>query len=68
MSELSAFAISPDELLMEEVSALDTAGAAHGSETEPNHIVHGCEAATPYNALSRIAVMIFPLATTLDAR
>jgi hypothetical protein len=41
----SAMAISPpEELLMEEASALVTAGAANGAETESIHItMHGCE-------------------------
>ena len=34
----------PEELLMEEVPALVTAGAANGAETESIHItMHGCE-------------------------
>jgi ABC-type phosphate transport system ATPase subunit len=45
MSEASAsaMAMSPEELLMEEVSALDTAGAAKGEETVSNNIMHGCD-------------------------
>jgi hypothetical protein len=39
----SAMAMSPEELLMEEVSALDTAGAANGAETVSNDIMHGCD-------------------------
>ena len=40
----SAMAISPpEELLMEEVSALDTAGAANRAETVSNDIMHGCD-------------------------
>jgi hypothetical protein len=45
----SAMAISPpEELLMEEVSALETAGAANGAETKSIHItsMHGCELVT----------------------
>jgi hypothetical protein len=36
-------AISPEELLMEEVSALDTTEAANGAETVSNDIMHGCD-------------------------
>ena len=37
----------PEELLMEEVSALVTAGAANGAETKSIHIpMHGCEVVT----------------------
>jgi hypothetical protein len=40
----SAMAISPPEaLLMEEVSALVTAGAANAAETVSNDIMHGCD-------------------------
>jgi hypothetical protein len=39
----SAMAISPEELLMEEVSALVTAGAANRAETVSNDIMHGCD-------------------------
>jgi hypothetical protein len=40
----SAMAISPpEELLMEEVSALVTAGAAIRAETVSNDIMHGCD-------------------------
>ncbi len=39
----SAIAFSPEELLMEEVSALVTAGAANGAETVSNNITHGCD-------------------------
>jgi hypothetical protein len=44
----SAMAISPpEELLMEEVPALETAGAANGAETKSIHItMHGCEVVT----------------------
>jgi hypothetical protein len=43
----SAMAMSPEELLMEEVSALVTAGTANGAETKSNHIpMHGCEVVT----------------------
>ena len=43
MSEPSAraMAISLEELPMEEVSALVTAGAANGAETVSNDIMHG---------------------------
>jgi hypothetical protein len=45
MSEPSAraMAISPEELPMEEVSALVTAGTANGAETVSNSIMHGCD-------------------------
>jgi hypothetical protein len=33
----------PEELLMEDVSALDTAGAANAAETVSNNILHGCD-------------------------
>ena len=39
-------AISPpedSELLMKDVSALETAGAANGAETVSNNIMHGCD-------------------------
>ncbi len=35
--------ISPEELLMEDVSALETAGAANAAETVSNNIMHGCD-------------------------
>ena len=47
LSEPSASAMAfspPEELLMVEVSALVTAGAANGAETKSFHItMHGCE-------------------------
>ena len=39
----SAMAFSPEALLMEEVSAVVTAGAANGAETVSNDIMHGCD-------------------------
>ena len=35
--------MSPEELLMEEVSALDITRAANGAGKESNHMVHGSE-------------------------
>ncbi len=42
-SSASAMAFSPEELLMEDVSALETAGAANAAETVSNNIMHGCD-------------------------
>ncbi len=43
----SAMAISPEELLMEDVSALVTAWTANGAETKSIHsTMHGCEVVT----------------------
>jgi hypothetical protein len=67
----SAMAISPEELLMEEVSALDTAGAANGAGTVSNDNMHGCDSEVNLILFPpMIAGMIFPLATLakLDAR
>ncbi len=49
----SAMAMSPEELLMEEVSALDTAGAANGAETVSKDIMHGCDSTTLCMAVTR---------------
>ena len=34
--------MSPEELLMEDVSALDITRAANGAGIESNHMVHDC--------------------------
>ena len=67
----SAMALSPEELLMEEVSPLVTAGAANGAETVSNDIMHGCDSQVNLILFFPMtADMIFPLATLamLDAR
>ena len=56
---------------MEEVSALDTAGAANGAETVSNDIMHGCDSQVNLILFFPMtADMIFPLATLamLNAR
>ena len=57
--------MSPEELLMEEVPALDITRAANGAGIESNHMVHGCEEfTTVYRlfSLTKIAAFISSLA------